>query len=293
MNTAGSVRIGSSKGSMRVDAEYKTLLSTMQLLRFQLTNPIDDLLYTGDGYRLDLSVTPRPANSRARFVDRWRPYRYERIGALFLLRKGERVHAKSDVGEGSTIVCQLRAEPLRKWFGEELEWTDQRLKASLDISSESIKTLLFRMGAEVRTPRFGHETLLELMAAQLAVELRQYCTKVQDSTAGSALARWRLQLIDERLAANEPTPSLAELASLCRMSVRQMTRGFRISRGCSIGTCIAERRVEQAKRLLVAGQHIQVIARTLGFGSPSAFCYAFRMATGSTPRAFREANFAL
>ncbi len=80
---------------------------------------------------------------------------------------------------------------------------------------------------------------------------------------------------------------------LLRMSVRQMTRGFRISRGCSIGTCITERRVEQAKRLLVAGQHIQVIARTLGFGSPSAFCYAFRMATGSTPRAFREANFAL
>ena len=38
-----------------------------------------------------------------------------------------------------------------------------------------------------------------------------------------------------------PLPSLAELAELCALSVRQLTRGFRASRGCSLGEHIAQR----------------------------------------------------
>ena len=288
----GSMPIGASRGYIRVDAEYKTPLSTVQLLRFHLTNPIDDLLYTGEGYRLDLSVMPRPANARARFVDRWRPHHYERIGALFLLQKGERVHARSETGEGATIVCHLQPQLLRKWFGEELEWNDERLKASLDITSESLKGLILRMGSEIRTPRFGHEMLLELMAGQLALELRRYCTSVECAPKlGGPLARWRLRIIDERLASNEAIPTLTELAVLCRLSVRQLTRGFRLTRGCSIGTYIANHQVEEAKRLLVSGECIKVIAQRLGFASASSFTFAFRKATGSTPRGFRERTF--
>jgi AraC family transcriptional regulator len=70
--------------------------------------------------------------------------------------------------------------------------------------------------------------------------------------------------------------------------VRQLTRGFRASRGCSIGDYIASRRLDHAKQLLATGQSVKAIAYSLGFASPSSFCFAFRRATGQTPREFRN-----
>src|ERR1700730_2805863 len=95
-----------SEDLMTVDAQYKSAAATVQEVRFHLADPIDDLMHSGRGYRLDLSVTPRPLNSRARFVDRWPAQRFERIGPVFLLREGEQVHARSDSGQGAAIVCR-------------------------------------------------------------------------------------------------------------------------------------------------------------------------------------------
>ena len=277
-----------SEDLMTVDAQYKSTAATVQVVRFHLADPIDALMHSGPGYRLDLSVTARPRNSRARFVDRWRPQRFERIGPVFLLREGERVHARSDSGQGAAIVCRLQPEPLRSCFNGDLKWTDQRLEASLDISCASIKTLLLRMGGEVRAPGFAHHVLVDSMATQLAVELQRYCTTIDPRADRAGLPRWRLRLIDERLAESHVDPTLAELAALCKLSVRQLTRGFRVSRGCSIGSYIAERRLDDAKRLLVEGQCIKVIAGSTGFASPSSFSYSFRRATGLTPGQFRD-----
>ncbi len=83
-------------------------------------------------------------------------------------------------------------------------------------------------------------------------------------------------------------PTLAELAALCGLSVRQLTRGFRASRGCSIGEYLESSRVAHARRLLAAGQSVKSIAYALGFASPSGFCFAFRRATAETPREFRQ-----
>ena len=105
--------------------------------------------------------------------------------------------------------------------------------------------------------------------------------------AGWTLGRIE-SLIDERLAASPAAPSLEELAALCNISVRQLTRGFRISRGCSIGEHIERRQMEAAKRLLVAGESVKAIAFMLGFSSPSSFAFAFRRAVSNTPSGFRQ-----
>ena len=81
---------------------------------------------------------------------------------------------------------------------------------------------------------------------------------------------------------------MAELAALCSLSVRQLTRGFRASRGCSINDYVSRGRIENAKRLLASDESIKAIAFALGFASPSSFAYAFRQATGVTPRYFRQ-----
>jgi AraC family transcriptional regulator len=129
--------------------------------------------------------------------------------------------------------------------------------------------------------------LVELLAAQMAIELARYCTAIRDTSTTGRLAPWRLRLIEERLAEVKEPPTLAELAALCKLSVRQLTRGFRASHGCSIGDHVAQSRLDNAKRLLATDQSIKAIAYSLGFSSPSSFSYAFRRAVGETPRQFR------
>jgi AraC family transcriptional regulator len=113
---------------------------------------------------------------------------------------------------------------------------------------------------------------------------------VTERPSTGSLAGWRLRLIDERLHEVDAAPSLTELAALCKISVRQLTRAFRASRGCSLHAYVAERRIETAKRMLSAGEPVKSVGHALGFGSPSSFSYAFRIATGHSPSAYQVAQ---
>jgi len=130
--------------------------------------------------------------------------------------------------------------------------------------------------------------LVELICGQIAIELGRYCAGVNEGPVTGGLAPWRLRMIDERLRETQNVPTLDELAALCKLSVRQLMRGFRASRGCSIGDYVARTRLEHAKRMLVTDQSVKAISYSLGFASPSSFTYAFRSLLGETPREFRQ-----
>jgi len=273
---------------MTIDAEIKLPAVTAQLIRFHFREPVSGPLGEEGTYFLNLSLTPRPLNARARYSERWSPHRYEPLGDVFIVPPGELVHAGSDRGSTSTIMCWLRAEPIRTMFGADLEWTERRLEATLDIADANLRKLLLRLAEELSHPGFASQMLMELLAAQMAIELGRYCAAVSDGPSTRGLAPWRLRLIDERLHEVGEAPTLAELADLCKLSIRQLTRGFRASRGCSIGDYVAQSRLEQAKRMLTTEHSVKAIAYSLGFASPSGFCYAFRRALGETPRQFRQ-----
>jgi AraC family transcriptional regulator len=273
---------------MTVEAELRAPVATVQLVRFHMLEPTDEILRE-EAYWLDLCLTPRPRNARACYRERWAHDHFEPIGSVFLVPPGETMQARSDGGRPQvSIICHLRPEPIRTWFGSDLLWTDRRLKASLDIEDATIRSLLLRLAEEVRHPGFASEALVELIAAQLAIELGRYCGAITENSAMGALPAWRLRLIDERLREVREVPSLTELASICQLSVRQLTRGYRASRGRSIGDHVAHCRVENAKRLLATDESIKSIAYSLGFASPSSFSFAFRRATAETPRQFRQ-----
>ncbi|HEY1076862.1 MAG TPA: helix-turn-helix transcriptional regulator [Fontimonas sp.] len=281
--------MGTAAASMTVDAEMRVAQGRVQLVRFDMTQPADNVIHHDDSYWLDFSLTPRPRNARACYRERWSPQRYERLGKVFLLPPGETLQARSDGASSQTsILCHLRPDTLTQACGRELQWTDRRLQDGLDLRNPNVRSLLLRLAGELRHPGFASRVLVELMVGQLAIELARHCSSVADASApGGGLAGWRLRLIDERLREPGAVPSLDELAALCRVSVRQLTRGFRSSRGCSIGEHMAAARIEHAKRLLHADGSIKGIAYTLGFATPSSFCYAFRRATGATPNEFR------
>jgi AraC family transcriptional regulator len=274
---------------MTVDAEINVPIAKAQLVRFHIPAPADNIMHEQETYWLDLCLTPRPRNARACYRDHWAPHRFERIGNVFLLPPRETMQARSDGGSPqASILCHLRPEPLQQWFGGDLLWTARRLEASLDIPNANIRGLLLRLTEEMRHPGFASEVLAELIAAQIAIEIGRYCDAIKDGPMTGGLAPWRLRIIDERLNEVREAPTLTELAALCNLSVRQLTRGFRASRGRSIGDHVAQCRLDHAKRLLATEQSVKAISYSLGFASPSSFSFAFRQAIGETPRQFRQ-----
>lgn len=277
---------------MTVEAQAQSEAAQVLITRFHMADPLDDLLRIRDGYRLDLGLTSRPQNARARYCDRWGPQRFERIGQLFLIRKGERVHARNEPGKGRSLACHFQPRLINAWFGEEMDWTEACLEASLDMDAPAVKGLLLRMGEETLHPGFAHQAMLDSMTIQLAIELRRFFALIGPARAAGGLAPWRLNLIDDRLATLSSVPALSELAALCGISVRHLTRAFRISRGCSIADYIAQKRIGQAQQLLADGEAVKRIAHNLGFASAANFSYAFRQATGFSPRQYRERLYA-
>jgi AraC family transcriptional regulator len=283
--------MGRSIAVRHVDADVSTSLGHVRVVRAAWAEPIDST-GTPDQHWLELSLLPLSDVARGCFPDRWSPHRFERIGALFFLPANRAVRALSECHVQSSVICALRPDDVREWLGDDLEWTDGQLTGSLDLVNPSLKQLVFRLGAEARTPGFGSDALLELMTAQIAIELGRYLRGIETAGDTGGLAPWRLRLIDERLAEQAPeqpgSPALAEVAALCGLSVRHLARGFRASRGCSIGEYIANHRVEQAKRMIAADHSLKSVAHATGFSSPSSFSAAFRRATRETPRAFRD-----
>lgn len=279
-----------SKKRVTIEAELSTKLAQAQLLEVDLEEPVDGIVNDGNVYRLDMSLTPRPRNARLCYPERWSPNRFEPVGNMFVVPPGQNMHARSDRGHHRTIVCRLAADAQREYMQPPHDWTDRVLTASLDIADGTLRGLLERLAQEIRHPGFASEVLVELLATQIAIELTRYYGRIEECKSKSGLAPWRLRLIDERLRQMREAPSLTELASLCRLSVRQLSRGFRQSRGCSLGEHVANVRLDHAKQLLMREQCVKEVSHTLGFASPSAFCYAFRRATGQSPLQYRDAS---
>lgn len=272
-----------------VDAEIRLQAATAQLARVCVNRPADGVRPQSEQYRLDLCLSSRPGNARACYCERWNPLRFERIGNLFVFPPGEAVRTLSDVApEQSSVVCYIDPEPMREWFDGDIVWHERRLEASLDIQNVNIRRLLVRLADEMRHPGLASDVLMGLIAAELTIELGRYCATIGHDSSRGGLAAWRLRRIDERLKEVRESPSLPELAQLCDLSVRALTRGFRASRGISIGEHAINCRTDHAKQLLASGHSVKGASYALGFASPASFSSAFRRATGETPGEFRR-----
>jgi AraC family transcriptional regulator len=275
------------RATVTIEAEARTTALTAQLVGFHIPEPTESVLRDDSAYQINLCLTPRPLYSRASYHQHWGPHRYEPLGEIFLVPPGEALHIRGGAGEQASLTCLLEAQALHETLGQPLEWTDRRLAAALDITNARIRSVLFRLTEEVRHPGFAGDRMLEFLGGELAIELGRFCLETVEKPITGGLASWRLRLIDERLGDDLTAPTLQELAARCAISVRQLTRGFRVSRGCSIGDYIEQRRMETAKRLLMAGESVKTIAFQMGFASPSSFTFAFRRATGISPTHFR------
>jgi AraC family transcriptional regulator len=275
--------------SIAVEAEACLPVAVAQLVRCSIACPTNYVRAEQDTYRLDLVLTPRASNASACYVDRWRPHRFEKIGDLFVVPPGESMQARSDpIAMQRSVICYLRPEQMQEWFQTDLRWSDRRLQAGLDIHEPNIRYLLRRVACELESPGLATNVALGLLMAQITLEIGRYCADVEEGPPRGGLAPWRLRLIEERLAECRAAPSLPELAQLCSLSIRALTRGFRINKGVSIGDYVAARQLAHAKALWLEGRSIKSVAYSLGFASSASFCYAFRRLAGEAPGQYRD-----
>lgn len=270
-----------------VDAELAGAGIRAQIVRYFIPGPTDTVLAPSADYLINLCLTPRPPGSSGNYPDRWGPHRFERLGDTFMIPPGERLRVRGDAGRQASLLVQLDAALIERVVGQSLRWDERRLGPTLDLTGARIRSTLARITEEVRMPGLAATTALEMLGGMLAIELGRHCVEIDEAPVTGGLAPWRLRLIDERLA-EEPVPSLSDLAALCGVSVRQLTRGFRVSRGCSVGDYLEGRQMEAAKRQLMQGESVKAVAFAVGFSSASSFTFAFRRAVGVSPSVFRQ-----
>jgi len=281
------------------EAQLVTDLASVQIIRLDWRENTELVIDPLDHFQIDLCLSARLQGMSVCFPGHWGSLRFERVGELMLIPPGEKVTARCDFPEGvdhythASTVVRLDPALVHEWSGTDGSWSPERLEAGLDIDDQSIYSLMTRVTREALdasqaglTP--ASRALVELIARQLGIEVSRYFERRSEPGFKGGLAAWRLRLIDERAQQIGRSPTIAELAALCRISSRQLQRGFRVSRGCSIGRHIEYCRIENAKRLLQQGEAIGTVAATLGYASQSSFSYAFRRATGGTPAQFRR-----
>lgn len=271
----------------RVEAEMPLDMARIRVVHNVWDEPIDITGMT-HAHHVELTLLPNSKNARGCFCDDWGSHRFEPMGDVFLLPADRRVRARSDCRQQNSVMCDFEPDAVETWLEHNLEWTEPRLRNALNITNPRVRGLLVNMGEEIRWPGFDTEPLVELMAGQLAIELSRHFLRIGEDNVAGGLSSRRLRLIDERLAEVSSPPSLTELAALCDLSVRHLARAFRVSRQQSLGSHIAEHRLEHARRLLASGMSVKAVAYTTGFSAPSNFTAAFRRDTGETPGQYQR-----
>jgi len=270
------------------EPELRLALGRARISRAHWAQPTEALSCFKE-YRIYLCLAPGFIDGSICFRDLWGPHQFEPIGEIFMLPPGHVIHAKGVSDHHYMLVaCEFEPEAVHDWFGNELNLVDHHLRATLNIENPNIRGSLLRLADEMCNPSFAGAAICELLAAQVMVDLARHCNAAFDLKPDGGLAAWRLKLIDERLGDVATPVTLSDLAQHCRLSVRQLTRGFRASRGCSIGEYIEQKRVNHAKRLLGTDASIKEISYSLGFASVANFSTAFRRIVGESPRQFRE-----
>lgn len=281
-----------AKMGMDVESELRASNAQVQLVNYRFGEPPESVMRLDDTIRVELCLSGRHRSARACFSDRWSPQRFERIGELFVVPPTIDMIARSDEDRPlHSVVCHLALGQTLALFeeGPVPELTDHFLLVGLDVRDANLRRLLLRLADETRRPGFGSRVLVEAMAAQISVDLLRYGGAIpQPQAASGGLNAWQLRRIDERLQDVREAPSLAELAELCHVSVRQLTRGYRVARGGSVGAQVASSQMMHARALLAAGEPVGLIAERLGFASSSNFCQAFRRAAGVSPGQYRR-----
>jgi AraC family transcriptional regulator len=241
---------------------------------------------------INMALTSRPAHTR---VDRMpaanNPLAGE-AGRLLIMIPGVPYHLVAPSGTFRSLHCAISCAKFEAIAGEPIDWLALGPFGGEARAGLGIEAHLARIHDELVHSRIGREAAIEACIAMICIDLsRQFRrgapTRPDVHTGG--LAAWRIRTILGRIHSEGPAPRIAELAGLCGLTERQLSRAFKAETGTTIGRFVDEVTVERAHRLLTTTSlSVAEIARELGFASADSFAQSFRRMTGAPPSRSRQ-----
>ena len=180
--------------------------------------------------------------------------------------------------------------------GADLDPDKAELIEALGIRDPQIEHAAMSLLSELRSEDLGTRIYAESLANVLAVNLLRYHSslgrssvrKLEHERAGGlpeASLRTALDYIGDNLTQDL---TLAKIAHEAHISPYHFSRMFKLSTGLSPHQYVMRQRIERAKTLLMnTDLPVSVVAREVGFASPSHFAQQFRRLVGVSPRSFR------
>jgi AraC family transcriptional regulator len=166
------------------------------------------------------------------------------------------------------------------------------LSPRLFFDNPSLWASVQKLKEMLEDPAFEDQPYFEALGLLLAHEVTHANPESSASQplARGGLAPWQQRIvtgyIEEHLTETIP---LAKLAGLVRLSPYYFCRAFKQSLGVPPHRFHINRRIEQAKRMLLErDQSVTHIGLALGFSETSSFSAAFRKVTGTTPTSFQR-----
>lgn len=148
--------------------------------------------------------------------------------------------------------------------------------ADLGAAVARLHAALARPGAELEA-----ESRLALVAEQVGVRLGGAAEPGPSGRSPRVAA-----LVRDRLDAEDVPPSLEDLATELGVHPTHIVRAFRREYGIAPHQYLTGRRVDRARRMLLAGQSAADVAVAVGFHDQSHLTRHFRRVLGVTPGAF-------
>jgi AraC family transcriptional regulator len=131
----------------------------------------------------------------------------------------------------------------------------------------------------------SEDPLLSIAAEELLLRLVE---QEPPASVPGAAPRW-LATVEDRLRADMPPPTLAELGALAGVHPVYLARAFRRHRGCSIGEFLRRQRLDVACRHLMTGDvPLSELSVLAGFCDQSHLTRRLKGATGVSPARLRR-----
>lgn len=283
--------VGATCVSYEVERQVRLGCGLIEVGRFRWPKPVEIELHSKkDRIACNLALSPRPSHGKLMPLGGKEPSK-EGLERVMLLNPGHSYKLSLPAGKVRSLYCEIDQEAIENLVSGPVDLSGQNLQRQSRARMPVIELLLNRMYEELNEESLASELALDAYARALCVELAR-CLRSpsrDEVMRKGGLAPWRMRLLQERIHAEAPAPRLPELAQLCGMTVRQLSRAFKEETGKALGAFVVDATTERAVALLTqTDRPIAQIADELGFSSSTSFSYSFRHSTGILPRELRR-----
>ena len=284
------VDIPSLPVSFRVEQQVAFDGGAAEVRRYRWFKHLDETIRAPDDELvLNMALGSRPAHTRVDRIETDTEPLAGDAGRLLVMMPGADYRLFAPSGAFRSLHCAIRCAKFVSVLGQDIDWPELReLSGELKPGTE-IERLLNRMHDELIHERAGRAPAIEAFAQLLCVELFRHFRERQPgqpTVHSGGLSAWRMRWSWTDFMTQVPAPRLAELAQLCGLTERQLSRSFKAETGVTVGRFVDDVTMERAHRLLTTtGLSIAEIATELGFASADSFAQSYRRATGASPSA--------